>query len=100
MLMPAARSWNAGRVLRSRIVYAALQHGRSISVRNFGESIMTFLQDTDPIAPETDSAPAATPLPLASRRGRPVALALQGGGSYGAFTWGVLDRLLQSDLTF
>jgi NTE family protein len=24
-----------------------------------------------------------------------VALALQGGGSHGAFTWGVLDRLLQ-----
>jgi NTE family protein len=25
----------------------------------------------------------------------PVALALQGGGFHGAFTWGVLDRLLQ-----
>jgi len=25
----------------------------------------------------------------------PVALALQGGGAYGAFTWGVLDRLLR-----
>ena len=25
---------------------------------------------------------------------RPIALALQGGGSHGAFTWGVLDRLL------
>src|SRR4051812_13999268 len=25
---------------------------------------------------------------------RPVALALQGGGSLGAFTWGVLERLL------
>lgn len=24
-----------------------------------------------------------------------VALALQGGGTHGAFTWGVLDRLLQ-----
>jgi NTE family protein len=27
--------------------------------------------------------------------GRRIALALQGGGSHGAFTWGVLDRLLQ-----
>ena len=27
-----------------------------------------------------------------------VALALQGGGSHGAFTWGVLDRLLEADL--
>jgi NTE family protein len=24
-------------------------------------------------------------------------LALQGGGSYGAFTWGVLDRLLEEE---
>lgn len=35
----------------------------------------------------------------ASRRGadapKPVALALQGGGMHGAFTWGVLDRLLE-----
>ncbi len=28
---------------------------------------------------------------------RKVALALQGGGSHGAFTWGVLDRLLEED---
>ena len=34
------------------------------------------------------------------RRGRKrlqLALALQGGGAYGAFTWGVLDRLLEAD---
>ncbi len=29
---------------------------------------------------------------------KPVALALQGGGSHGAFTWGVLDALLESDM--
>jgi len=29
-----------------------------------------------------------------------LALALQGGGAYGAFTWGVLDRLLQEDDVF
>lgn len=28
---------------------------------------------------------------------RRIALALQGGGAHGAFTWGVLDRLLQED---
>lgn len=28
---------------------------------------------------------------------KPVSLALQGGGSHGAFTWGVLDRLLEED---
>ncbi len=32
------------------------------------------------------------------RRGGGVALALQGGGAHGAFTWGVLDRLLQDGL--
>src|SRR3954462_10064102 len=26
-----------------------------------------------------------------------ISLALQGGGSFGAFTWGVLDRLLEED---
>lgn len=34
----------------------------------------------------------------AKKDGRPrVNLALQGGGSHGAFTWGVLDRLLEDD---
>jgi len=28
---------------------------------------------------------------------RPIGLALQGGGAHGAFTWGVLDRLLQEE---
>ncbi len=31
---------------------------------------------------------------MASRRRPALDLALQGGGSHGAFTWGVLDRLL------
>src|SRR6185312_17485928 len=29
-----------------------------------------------------------------------VSLALQGGGAYGAFTWGVLDRLLEEKISF
>ena len=29
-----------------------------------------------------------------------IALALQGGGSFGAFTWGVLDRLLEDGAEF
>jgi NTE family protein len=32
--------------------------------------------------------------PDAAPRRRKIALALQGGGSHGAFTWGVLDRIL------
>jgi NAD(P)-dependent dehydrogenase (short-subunit alcohol dehydrogenase family) len=31
---------------------------------------------------------------MSDRRARRIAVALQGGGSHGAFTWGVLDRLL------
>src|SRR3954467_12920065 len=34
---------------------------------------------------------------FASAETRPLDLALQGGGSHGAFTWGVLDRLLEDD---
>src|SRR5919198_279760 len=33
----------------------------------------------------------------ARMKARVLNLALQGGGSYGAFTWGVLDRLLEDE---
>src|ERR1700723_1825893 len=33
--------------------------------------------------------------PGAKGNQKPVSLALQGGGAHGAFTWGVLDRLLE-----
>jgi NTE family protein len=32
------------------------------------------------------------------KSGRLLSLALQGGGSFGAFTWGFLDRLLEEDV--
>jgi NTE family protein len=41
--------------------------------------------------------PAHPQAPLATTEKRPLDLALQGGGSHGAFTWGVLDRLLEDD---
>lgn len=34
------------------------------------------------------------------RNGKPISLALQGGGAHGAFTWGVLDRLLEDNRIF
>ena len=34
---------------------------------------------------------------MSSTKSIPVDIALQGGGSHGAFTWGVLDRLLADD---
>ena len=40
-------------------------------------------------------APAMTEIRAAKRKPVPVDFALQGGGSHGAFTWGVLDRLLE-----
>jgi NTE family protein len=36
-------------------------------------------------------------LPHNRRRGKPLNLGLQGGGAHGAFTWGVLDVLLEQD---
>ena len=50
-----------------------------------------------------DDGPAFTEIPSAERRAfrkpptRSLQLALQGGGAHGAFTWGVLDRLLDED---
>ncbi len=37
------------------------------------------------------------PRKTSRKRVLPINLALQGGGSHGAFTWGVLDRLLEED---
>lgn len=37
----------------------------------------------------------ADPSPNTAPDALPVDLALQGGGAHGAFTWGVLDRLLE-----
>ena len=39
--------------------------------------------------------PATDPREKSDREPLLVDLALQGGGSHGAFTWGVLDRLLE-----
>src|ERR1700738_5353727 len=38
--------------------------------------------------------PRRVPIRTSIRRGKRVNLALQGGGAHGAFTWGVLDQLL------
>ena len=51
---------------------------------------------TTPTTPDGPRAPPPAPAPRRSPAGgvRRIGLALQGGGSHGAFTWGVLDRLL------
>lgn len=56
--------------------------------------------------PEAGAPPLAAPVPVdvsaapPAPRDQPetVALALQGGGAHGAFTWGVLDALLEQDI--
>lgn len=42
-----------------------------------------------------EPAPTPPPQPLVEDGPRHITLALQGGGSHGAFTWGVIDRLLE-----
>jgi len=66
-------------------------------------------QTPDTGQPPVDSPPAAPPAAKAPRTGRSgaktakikgvksISLALQGGGAHGAFTWGVVDRLLQEE---
>lgn len=55
----------------------------------------TSVVEPVPVTAATDDLfPAADPANDASANPRRLNLALQGGGSHGAFTWGVLDRLL------
>jgi len=50
---------------------------------------------------ETPEAGHAGRGPALSNQVRTINLALQGGGAHGAFTWGVLDRLLdEKDVAF
>ena len=52
-------------------------------------------------AADTLGAAGATPAPRPQPRAKPTSrrinLALQGGGTHGAFTWGVLERLLEDE---
>ena len=53
---------------------------------------------TDPAKGSTPSSKAATKAPKKTSqmdKTKKINLALQGGGSHGAFTWGVIDRLLE-----
>jgi NTE family protein len=60
---------------------------------------MTSRTRPAPIAPRPGRAPAARRRARTGAAHPPIQidLALQGGGSHGAFTWGVLDRLLEDE---
>ncbi len=49
------------------------------------------------VPPPRDPASAASSSPPAKEPRHALDLALQGGGAHGAFTWGVLDRLLEDE---
>src|SRR3954463_4035487 len=63
---------------------------------------MTVPNTTNVDLPSSAKARSRRSCPKPARRPiRRLSLALQGGGALGAFTWGVLDRLLQEDtITF
>ena len=59
---------------------------------------MTFPNTTNVDLPSSAKARSRRSCPKPARRPiKRLPLALQGGGALGAFTWGVLDRLLQED---
>ena len=53
--------------------------------------------DQDSAAAGPTHAPSTDPGPIQTAGHKVINLALQGGGSHGAFTWGVLDRLLEDE---
>ena len=55
---------------------------------------------SSPCCFEEDLQPKYAPAAQATSSTRRVSLALQGGGALGAFTWGVLDRLLEENTSF
>ncbi|MBR9972368.1 patatin-like phospholipase family protein [Magnetospirillum sulfuroxidans] len=66
------------------------------SVTTLARRLGQWIRGTDAPPPPLSPIPvlaAPPPLPL-SETEHVVAIALQGGGAHGAFTWGVLDRLL------
>src|SRR5438045_5910715 len=48
-----------------------------------------------PRSPSSELAVTASKRPRSKRSKKRISLALQGGGSHGAFTWGVLEALLE-----
>ena len=50
-----------------------------------------------PLSPIRSPAPRSASMAAGQRCDAAISLALQGGGAHGAFTWGVLDRLLEED---
>src|SRR4029079_2189531 len=63
------------------------------SAETFGRGQKSETRSDRP--PHVEAHPFRAPDPPGDTR--QLSLALQGGGAFGAFTWGVLDRLLEED---
>jgi NTE family protein len=81
--MPARESAVAARVTRQDEPAAVVKSIR-VETKRAAEGAVAYIESFAPPAPP----------PWPPRR---LSLALQGGGSFSAFTWGVLDRLLDDD---
>jgi NTE family protein len=86
--LPKPRTWRQ-RDLRGSPLRARRQGRFSVASQHGRPHVATMRQQT---TPTRAAGRAASP----SRQKR-IELALQGGGAHGAFTWGVLDRLLADD---
>ncbi len=68
------------------------------------EADLNFLNPiAGPVAPLSTAKAKVVPgraVRSAVSKPKRISLALQGGGAFGAFTWGVLDRLLEEGVTF
>ena len=66
---------------------------QSLDRRRLDRAVRRLLRSADPGAADRNGGSAANEQPAATASKR-INLALQGGGAHGAFTWGVLDHLL------
>jgi NTE family protein len=71
----------------------ALEQRAAIRLAEAGEQMEQVSQQGTGQAEEVAPTPSTSPL-------HKLSLALQGGGSFGAFTWGVLERLLEERVSF
>src|SRR5262245_18763368 len=79
---------------RTRRPRARVRVGRGVGTIGPIDASAPRVEDSWEIDASMTSRPATTVQPL-KRDALRVDLALQGGGAHGAYTWGVVDRLLE-----
>jgi NTE family protein len=87
----AASLWGYQRTLVKQWCVAQLDRMKFVPIDRLGPGTLGYTPESWSPTPITSYWRRAT------SNERWLSLALQGGGSFGAFTWGVLDRLLEED---